>query len=123
MISPGSVVRVWQTANTAWVVVRPWPDGRLYLLTKSVDDAGHASYTARVAGRGDVIEVSPAPVYQPGQTVKHDGIPYEVIVDKGDAVEMLVPQSRFVTAGGSRLKMPAGNHAEIAKSDLVLGKL
>jgi hypothetical protein len=68
----------------------------------------------------DVTLIKAAPEFEPGDKITRDGITYEVEIDLGDRVRVIVPQSTFHHRAGVGLRLPSGNTTEIAKSDLAL---
>ena len=123
MIAPGAIVVCRQTGAVAWIVERQEADGRWRVASKEIDDKGREVFNSRTAGQGDLVLIAPAPVFEPGAEIEHDGMQYTVIRDCGDSVELLVPPRRFPLKGGEHLHIPAGNAASIPKSDLVLEDL
>jgi hypothetical protein len=124
MIAPGAIVRVYLQGDTAWVVRGKTLDGSRWRVTcKDVDAPNRAALSARVVGEGDIVLIKPAPTYEPGSTITHNGVAHTVARDLGDEIELIVPASRFPTKGGDHLLRPAGNHVTIPKSDLVLETL
>ena len=65
----------------------------------------------------------PAPTYEVGDAIEHDGLSYIVAADLGDHVELTVQATRFPLRGGGALHVPGGNIITVAKSDLTLETL
>ena len=122
MIAPGALVTVRQYGLTAWVVERR-EAGRWHVVSKGIDDRGRAVYFGRVAGEGDIALITPAPVYEAGTTVEHNGMQHVVASDNGDSITLTVPDSRRPLRGGGHLHIAAGNTITLAKSDLALEEL
>lgn len=123
MISPGAIVMCRQTSDVAWIAERLDFDGRWKVTSKGIDARGRAVYFGRVAGEGDLTVVTPAPVYQAGETVERNGLNCTVARDLGDAVELIVPASRRPLRGGGALSIPGGNAVTLSKADLALESL
>ena len=119
MISPGAIVNCTQTGTTLWVVKGRTNDDRWRLVRR--DTRGRR--VARVAGVGDVEEVTPAPEFEPGISILVHGEVHDVLRDLGDALELIVPDRSRRTRAGDYLHEPGDNTVEIPKSELVLEDL
>ncbi len=120
MVSAGSTVLCRQTGHVAWVAVRLRDDGMWELRTKEIDRFGQSRFIGRTAGAGDLHEVTPAPTFAYGDVIWHDRAAHKVRADLGYAVELIVTETRFVTAGGEYLTIASGNIMTIRKADIVL---
>ena len=76
-----------------------------------------------MVGEGDLALVAPAPTYEAGTTLEHEGMSYTVAADLGDHVELIVPNTRSPLRGGGALHLSGGNTTTVAKSDLTLEAL
>jgi hypothetical protein len=120
----GAVVTCRQTGDTAWIIRAPAREGRAWHLIGKITRGSRVAYTARVAGIGDLALVKPAPTYERGNTLEHEGVRYEVRRDLSDTVELVVPAMSFRTRrSGSRYRLPGGNTMTVGKADLVLETL
>jgi hypothetical protein len=124
-MAPGSVVTCRWTGAQAWVVKARAGEGRmLHLISPIVNSLGvPVAYTSHTAGIGDVELITPAPTFEPGQSLMHEDVTYEVIADHGDEVEVLVPASSVTLRDSARLRYPEGNTKAIAKCDIALAQL
>lgn len=122
-ISAGAIVTVRQFGNVAWVVHRRVADGRFKCIGKAVDDRGGEALSSRTAGEGDVMLITPAPIYEAGTLIERGGVQYTVATDLGDHVELIVPATRFPLKGGGALHLPGGNTITVAKSALTVEAL
>ena len=113
-----------QCGLIAWVVERQEPDGRWHVVSKAVDHKGHAIFSGRTAGEGDLVLITPAPIYAVGDAIEHDGLQHTVAADLGDAVEVVVPPSRAACPlkGGGHLHDCRWQRRTISKADLTLEK-
>ena len=124
MIGPGAVVVCRQTGAVAWVVHSRMANGQQWkLVSKAVDHRGRAVFSGRTAGEGDVVLIAPAPTYEVGDAIEHDGLSYTVAADLGDSVEAVVPSRPRPLRGGGHLHIAAGNTITLSKSDLTLETL
>jgi hypothetical protein len=148
MMAPGCVVKVRRQGDIAWVAERRLPGGEWRLVSKAVDHRGHAVFSGRTAGEGEVTLIAHAPTYAVGAEIEHNGLPHVVSRDLGDAVELVVPPHSYKTHGGSssphgratrrggvnprpphgkrrgsNLLIAGGNLVTISKSDLTLEML
>jgi hypothetical protein len=121
MISPGAICTIRQHGAQLWVVKCPGPEaGRWYLTRKSTNRRGQATYQNHLAGVGDLTLVLDAKTYQPGDTVNYRGLDHIVLEDRGDDVELGVPEHTAPTKGIELVRIPAGNVTTISKTDLTL---
>jgi len=125
MIGPGAIACILKHGDIAWVIKwrDTFNDRRWTCVTKRIDGGGREALTVKTAGEGDIIVIKPAPVYEPGATVTYDGIQYTVHADLGDAVELVVPASRYPLSDGVHLVVAEGNKTTITKAELVLAAL
>jgi hypothetical protein len=121
MVNVGDICVCRQTGAQLWVVLGAEPNGRWRLIGKRTDQRGHKRlYDGRTAGEGDLTLVTPAPIFEPGSTVEHDGQTLKVLSDDIDSVVFEVPASRFLTRGGEHLHISGGtNTTRIHKADLL----
>lgn len=127
MLQAGDIVTVRRFGDTAWVIRRREPDGRYRVVCRTTtprcpDTRGYF-YRGRVVGEGDITAViTPAPTFEVGTTLMHDGKSYVVAADNGDSITLTVPATRRALQGYGVLHVPAGNRIAISKADLVLQK-
>jgi hypothetical protein len=100
MIGPGAIVVCRKTGATAWVAERHLSGGQWKLVSKAVDHRGRAVFSGRIAGEGNVVLIAPAPVYQEGATVEHNGVQHVIAADNGDSITLIVPATRRPLRGG-----------------------
>ena len=115
MISPGAIVRIYRTGDTAWVVRGRTLSGRWKCISKAVDFRGRAgAFTSFTAGEGDMVLIKDPPTYTAGMVVERDGMEHTVLADDGEFVTLLVPASSFPLKRGS-VRYEAGNTTMISK--------
>ncbi len=95
MISAGAIV-VDQRGET-WVAHSQTDDGRRCKCVRRFPDG---RFSSKSIGQGDLVEVEPASLFEPGLSILHDGEVYDVVQDLGDAVELLTPDRRRLTRAG-----------------------
>ena len=111
MLQAGSIVTVHRLGDTAWVIKCREADGLYRVICRTTTPRwpktrGHF-YRSRVVGEGDLALVAPAPVYEVGTTLEHEGVQYTVAADLDEHVELIVPPSRFRLKRGA-LHVPGG---------------
>lgn len=113
MISPGAVVR--DPRGELWVAHSQTDDGRRWKCTRRLPDG---RFSCKIIGQGDLVEVTPAPEFEPGLSILVGGELHTVVRDLGGEIELRVPDRSRRLRGGDYLRVP-GNTVVIAKSDLV----
>ena len=98
------------------MVHRRVADGRFKRIGKAVDDRGGEALSSRTAGEGDVMPITPAPIYEAGTLIERGGVQYTVATDLGDHVELIVPATRFPLKGGGAPHLPGGNTSPVANA-------
>jgi hypothetical protein len=63
-----------------------------------------AVFSSRTVGKGDMVLIAPAPTYEVGDAIEHDGLSYTVAADLDDHVELTVQATRFPLRGGGALQ-------------------
>lgn len=77
-----------------------------------------------VRAPGDIVVVRERPTFDVGDTIVCHDLEHIVLEDKGDTVELGVPETRVQTRDPkSFVRVPAGNVIELSKGDLVLEML
>ena len=93
-------------------------------LSEAVDHKLREVFSSVTVGEGDIAAVIiEAQVFEVGAAVMHNDLEHTVDADRGDAVELIVPATRFPLRGGGGLHVPGGNATTVAKSDLTLETL
>jgi hypothetical protein len=121
LLSPGAICTIRQCGAQLWVVVAKSDDGRWRLRSKRSDSRERSSWTARIAGEGDLMIVRETETFEPSTEIEHDGVKHTVARDLGDSVELVTPEVSRPLRGGGALRIAAGNTVTMAKSDLGVG--
>ena len=127
MLQTGTIVTVHGLGDTLWAIKCREADGRYRVICRTTTPRwpkthGHFS-SSRVVGEGELTLVAPAPVYEAGSTLAHEGVQYTVVADLDEHVELIVPASRRPLRGGGHLHIAAGSTLTLNKADIVIGEL
>ena len=128
VLSPGAICTVRQFGPRLFVAQRPEADHRgeptrYRLICKRIDSRGRSDYQAHVAGIHDVVVIHPAETYAVSSTVTFEKVDYLVLEDKGDSIEVGVPEHGAPLKRGGVLRIPSGNTRVLDKAALILDGL
>ena len=98
------------------MVERQEPDGSWHVVCKAVDHRGRAIFSGRTAGEGDVVLITPAPVYAGGDTIEHNGVQHTVAAILAMPSSLSSPPRRRPLKGGGHLHIAAGNTPRSARA-------